>query len=102
MPDRRPAEVHCPPATPTLGRIVELLETLLPPELSARLAIEGLRRNTLYLRVDSASHRYELELAKEAQEPPDVSKLEAKLAKKRKQKANNPNIIVSQAELLPV
>lgn len=49
-----------------LGRIVQALRELLPDELADHLAIEGLKRNTLHVRVDSAAHRYELELIKES------------------------------------
>ncbi len=47
-----------------LGKIVEALSELLPRELADHVAVEGLRRNALHLTVDSAPHRYELELAK--------------------------------------
>jgi len=49
-----------------LGQIVAALHELLPPELADHIAVEGLRRNTLHLLVDSAPHRYELEMIKEA------------------------------------
>ena len=49
-----------------LGRIVQALHELLPAELANHLAVDGLRRNTLHLRVDSAAHRYELEVVKES------------------------------------
>lgn len=48
-----------------LGRVVQALREVLPTELADHIAIEGLRRNTLHLRVDSAAHRYELEMIKE-------------------------------------
>ena len=48
-----------------LGRIVQALHDVLPEELANHLAVEGLKRNTLHLRVDSAAHRYELEMIKE-------------------------------------
>jgi predicted nucleic acid-binding Zn ribbon protein len=49
-----------------LGQIVAALHDVLPPELADHIAVEGLRRNTLHLIVDSAAHRYELEMIKEA------------------------------------
>ncbi|MDD4891780.1 MAG: DUF721 domain-containing protein [Phycisphaerae bacterium] len=49
-----------------LGRIVQALRDVLPTELADHLAIDGLRRNTLHLRVDSAAHRYELEMIKDS------------------------------------
>jgi len=48
-----------------LGRIVSALQEVLPPALADHLAVEGLRRNTLHLRTDTAGHRYELEMIKE-------------------------------------
>lgn len=48
-----------------LGRIVQVLRETLPAELADHLAVDGFRRNTLHLRVDSAVHRYELEMIKE-------------------------------------
>ena len=49
-----------------LGEVVAALHELLPPELADHIAVEGLRRGTLHLLVDSATHRYELEMHKEA------------------------------------
>lgn len=47
-----------------LGKVVEALTELLPAGMSEHVAVEGFKRNTLHLQVDSAAHRYELELAK--------------------------------------
>lgn len=49
-----------------LGQIATILREILPSELADHLAIDGLRRNTLVLRVDSAPHRYELEMLKDS------------------------------------
>ncbi len=48
-----------------LGRIVSTLSEILPAGLWDHLAVEGLRRNTLHLRTDTAAHRYEMEMIKE-------------------------------------
>ncbi len=48
-----------------LGRIVLALRDTLPQGLLDHLAVDGFRRNTLHIRVDSAAHRYELEAVKE-------------------------------------
>ncbi len=49
-----------------LGKIVQVLRESLSPQLSDHLAVVGFRSNTLHLRVDSASHRYEVERNKES------------------------------------
>ena len=48
-----------------LGRIVRALEQTLPAGLLEHLAVDGFRRNTLHLLVDSSAYRYELETMKE-------------------------------------
>jgi hypothetical protein len=48
-----------------VGRIVQALHDVLPQGLLDHLAVDGFRNNTLHLRVDSASHRYDLITAKE-------------------------------------
>ncbi|MCG3181036.1 MAG: hypothetical protein BIFFINMI_03404 [Phycisphaerae bacterium] len=48
-----------------LGQFVSLLEKLLPAELSGRVSLEGFNRNVLHLAVDSAGHRYEMQLRKD-------------------------------------
>lgn len=47
-----------------LGHIVAAIQEVLPAGLSEHLAVDGLRRNVLHLRTDSAAHRYELEMIK--------------------------------------
>jgi predicted nucleic acid-binding Zn ribbon protein len=48
-----------------LSRFVELIEQLLGPDLARRVSIEGFNRNVLHLAVDSAAHRYELQLLRD-------------------------------------
>ncbi len=48
-----------------LGRIVQALRDTLPEGMLVHVAVEGFRRNTLHLRVDSSSHLYELKTIKE-------------------------------------